>query len=55
MTAIEKLLDKWKAEQKLLIDAAAEAGGLPPEKILSKIANLEVAIGALEAAIAEER
>ena len=55
MNAMQKLLEKWKSEQKLLIDAVAEADGLPPEKTLSKIANLEVAIGALEAAIAEER
>lgn len=52
MTPMEKLLAKWKVDQKLLLEAAAE-GGFPTEETALRIASLKVAIGALEILLAE--
>lgn len=42
------LLERMKAAQAALLNAAAKAGALPSDNALRKIADLEVAIGALE-------
>ncbi len=42
------LLERMKAAQLELLTAAARTGGLPTDGALRKIADLEVAIGALE-------
>lgn len=42
------LLERMKAAQAELLNAAAKAGALPSDNALRKIADLEVAIGALE-------
>lgn len=51
MSDLRVQLERLKAAQKELLDSSAEAGGLPSDKTLSKIADLEIAIGAFEAAI----
>ena len=43
-----------KAAQAELLNAAAKAGALPSDNALRKIADLEVAIGALEHLLEEE-
>lgn len=47
------LLERLKAEQVKLFQSAAAGGGLPTDKTLNKVANLELAIGALENQIYE--
>jgi len=42
------LLERMKAAQADLLNAAAKSGSLPSDNTLRKIADLEVAIGALE-------
>lgn len=51
MQELEAQLERLKLAQKELLDTAANSDGLPSEKALSKIADLEIAIGAFEAAI----
>ena len=48
------LLERMKTAQAELLNAAAKAGALPSDNALRKIADLEVAIGALEHMIEEE-
>jgi hypothetical protein len=48
MNDYRKLLERMKAAQAELLAAAARAGTLPSDGALRKIADLEVAIGALE-------
>jgi hypothetical protein len=48
------LLERMKTAQAELLNAAARAGALPSDNALRKIADLEVAIGALEHMIEEE-
>lgn len=48
------LLERMKTAQAELLNAAAKAGALPSDNALRKIADLEVAIGALEHMIDEE-
>jgi len=55
------MLDKLKAlrarlvqAQRELITAAANSGALPSDNALRKIADIEVAIGAIEAMIEEQ-
>ncbi|HVI30444.1 hypothetical protein [Hansschlegelia sp.] len=47
------LLDRLKVEQMKLLQSAAAGGRLPTDKTLSKVADLELAIGALENQIYE--
>ncbi|MFD1701807.1 hypothetical protein ACFSCV_02210 [Methylopila henanensis] len=54
MDDYKALLDRMKQAQRQLIDAAAKAGTLPSDGALRKIADLEVAIGALEHLLDDE-
>ncbi|GBD48135.1 hypothetical protein [Methylopila sp. Yamaguchi] len=51
MDDFEALLERLQTAQSELLTAAAKAGGLPSENALRKIADLEVAIGAVEGVI----
>lgn len=53
MDGYKALLDRLQAAQRELLDAAARGGGLPSDNALRKIADLEVAIGAVENLIGE--
>ncbi|MFD1330669.1 hypothetical protein ACFQ4O_01495 [Methylopila musalis] len=53
MEDYKALLERMKAAQLALLAAAAKARTLPSEGALRKIADLEVAIGALEHLIDE--
>lgn len=48
MDDYQALLDRMKAAQRDLLSAAAKANTLPSDGALRKIADLEVAIGAVE-------
>ncbi|MFC3693492.1 hypothetical protein [Chenggangzhangella methanolivorans] len=48
------LLERMKTAQAELLNAAAKAGALPSDNALRKIADLEVAIGALEHMIEQD-
>ena len=48
MDEYEALLERLKAAQFALLTAAAKSGTLPSDGALRKIADLEVAIGAVE-------
>jgi hypothetical protein len=54
MNDLEGLLARLKAAQLELINTAAKAGGLPPDRTLAKLADLELAIAAAEHAIDEK-
>jgi citrate lyase beta subunit len=47
-TKLTELRDRLLATQKEIVHAAAEAGTIPSDNALRKIADLEVAIGAVE-------
>ncbi len=51
---LEALLERLKAAQTELIAVVAKAGGMPSDKTLSKIADLELSIGAVEHALDEK-
>jgi len=51
MTDLKALLDRLQAAQRDLLSIAAKAGALPSENTLRKIADLEIAIGAVEGMI----
>jgi hypothetical protein len=48
MDDYQALLDRMKSAQRDLLSAAAKANTLPSDGALRKIADLEVAIGAVE-------
>ncbi|MDF2620526.1 MAG: hypothetical protein K0S00_3185 [Xanthobacteraceae bacterium] len=50
---LEALRDRLMSAQRELIKAAAEAGTIPSDNALRKIADLEVTIGAVETMIDE--
>ncbi|ADH91579.1 conserved hypothetical protein [Ancylobacter novellus DSM 506] len=52
---LEALRARLVLAQRELIKAAAEAGTVPSDNALRKIADLEVTIGAVETMIDEER
>ncbi|MCB4771164.1 hypothetical protein LGR54_21365 [Ancylobacter sp. Lp-2] len=52
---LEVLRNRLLAAQRDLIRAAAEAGTLPSDNALRKIADIEVTIGAIEAMLDEQR
>jgi uncharacterized protein (DUF1778 family) len=52
---LEALRARLMSAQRELIKTAAEAGTIPSENALRKIADLEVTIGAVETMIDEER
>ncbi len=52
---LEVLRNRLLAAQRELIKAAAEAGTLPSDNALRKIADIEVTIGAIEAMLDEQR
>jgi hypothetical protein len=52
---LEALRGRLLSAQRELIKAAAEAGTIPSDNALRKIADLEVTIGAVETMIDEER
>ncbi|TCK28549.1 hypothetical protein EV667_2556 [Ancylobacter aquaticus] len=52
---LEALRSRLLAAQRELIVAAAEAGAVPPDNALRKIADMEVALAAIEAMIDEAR
>jgi len=45
----EALLQRMEEEQVKILQSAAKAGVLPTDNMLAKIADLELAIGAVEA------
>lgn len=53
MDDLDGLLARLKAAQLELITAAAKAGGVPTDKTLAKIADLELTIAAVEHTIDE--
>lgn len=50
---LEALLERLKEEQKRLVHAAAESGGLPSNSTLERVAQLEMNIAAVEHIIDE--
>ncbi|GLK55377.1 hypothetical protein JOD31_000298 [Methylopila capsulata] len=54
MDDYQALLDRMKAAQRDLLTAAAKANTLPSDGALRKIADLEVAIGAVEHLLDED-
>ena len=54
MNEHKALLERMKTAQAELLNAAAKAGALPSDNALRKIADLEVAIGALEHLIEQQ-
>lgn len=52
---LEALRGRLLSAQRELIKAAAEAGTIPSDNALRKIADLEVTIGAVETMIDEDR
>jgi hypothetical protein len=50
---LKTLRNRLLAEQRDLISIAAEINSLPSDKTIQKIANLEVAIGAVESMLDE--
>lgn len=52
---LEALRARLLAAQRELITAAANAGTIPSDNALRKIADLEVTIGAIEAMIDDQR
>ncbi len=53
-TKLQDLRVKLLAAQRSLIQAAADAGTIPSDNTLRKIADMEVTIGALETMIEEQ-
>ena len=53
-TKLQELRIKLLAAQRVLITAAADAGTIPSDNTLRKIADMEVTIGALETMIEEQ-
>lgn len=51
---LETLRSRLLAVQRELLGAAAEVNAVPSDKALQKIANLEIAIGAIESMIDDE-
>ncbi|ADH90188.1 hypothetical protein Snov_2905 [Ancylobacter novellus DSM 506] len=51
---LETLRSRLLAVQRELLAAAAEVNAVPSDKALQKIANLEIAIGAIESMIDDE-
>jgi len=43
-----ELLERLREEQANLVASAAKSGSLPPDRLISRIANLELTIAALE-------
>lgn len=54
MSELDELLDRLKTAQRELIVTAAQAGMMPSEGVVRKIADLENAITAVDAVIHEE-
>ncbi|WP_020185147.1 hypothetical protein [Methylopila sp. 73B] len=54
MDDYQALLDRMKTAQRELLTAAAKANTLPSDGALRKIADLEVAIGAVEHLLDED-
>lgn len=54
MSELADLLDRLKSAQRDLIVTAAQAGIMPSEGVVRKIADLENAIAAVDAVIHEE-
>lgn len=52
---LQALRSRLLAAQRALIVAAAEAGAVPPENMLRKIADMEVTVAAIETMIDEAR
>lgn len=55
MTNLESLLQRLKKAQREIIVSCADSGGLPPDRLLRKVADLEMAIGAVENLIDEDQ
>lgn len=53
-TKLQDLRVKLLAAQRSLIQAAADAGTVPSDNTLRKIADMEVTVGALETMIEEQ-
>lgn len=51
---LESLRARLLAAQRALIKAAADAGTIPSDNMLRKIADMEVTLGAIETMIDEE-
>lgn len=54
MSKLEALLERLKAHQRVLIFAAADHDMMPADSVLKRVAELENAIAAVEAVMAEE-
>ncbi|KQO52659.1 hypothetical protein ASF24_22555 [Methylobacterium sp. Leaf86] len=54
MSKLVALLDRLKAHQHVLIVAAADHDTMPADSVLKRVAELENAIAAVEAVMAEE-
>ncbi|GJD41914.1 hypothetical protein OICFNHDK_4398 [Methylobacterium bullatum] len=54
MSKLQTLLDRLKAHQHVLIVAAADHDTMPADSVLRRVAELENAIAAVEAVIAED-
>ncbi|MDQ0511690.1 hypothetical protein [Ancylobacter amanitiformis] len=52
---LQSLRVRLLSAQRELIKAAAEAGTIPSDNMMRKIADMEVTIGALEAMIEDEK
>lgn len=55
MDDYQALIERLHAAQRELLASAAKSGGLPSDNTLRKIADIEVAIGAVEGLIESSR
>jgi hypothetical protein len=54
-TKLKALRDRLLSAQRELINAAADSGAMPSDNMLRKIADIEVAIGAVETIIEDQK